>query len=186
MSYTLFLDTSTKDLLLGVSEDDILLYEQVLAHGNTLSELLIPTLIAFLKSHHLSFDQIGKIAVGIGPGSYIGTRIAVSIAKALAFAKEIPLFSFCSLLLHAPMKEGSFALLFPAKNGNFFTFQGEQRGAVIVEHFSKELSPEEVKTLSVETLITYPSASSPSLKGAQLFLKTQKAPLPCDIHYLGT
>ena len=41
-------------------------------------------------------DAIDRFAVGIGPGSFTGVRIAVSYAKALALARERPLVGISS------------------------------------------------------------------------------------------
>lgn len=42
-------------------------------------------------------SDIGAIAVGIGPGSFTGIRVAVAMAQGLAFAARTPLLPFSSL-----------------------------------------------------------------------------------------
>lgn len=44
-----------------------------------------------------SYGDLAAVAVAQGPGSYTGLRIAVSTAKGLAFAQDIPLISFGTL-----------------------------------------------------------------------------------------
>jgi tRNA threonylcarbamoyladenosine biosynthesis protein TsaB len=41
------------------------------------------------------------LAVDVGPGSFTGVRIAVSIAKTISFTQQIPLFSYSSLSILA-------------------------------------------------------------------------------------
>ena len=57
------------------------------AHG----ESLLPIVEAMMKSAGLTLAQIDLIAVGIGPGSFTGTRIGVATAKGLAIGAHKPL-----------------------------------------------------------------------------------------------
>jgi tRNA threonylcarbamoyladenosine biosynthesis protein TsaB len=43
------------------------------------------------------WDEIDRIAVGIGPGSFTGLRIGISTARALAQAREVPIAAVGSL-----------------------------------------------------------------------------------------
>ncbi len=42
-------------------------------------------------------EAIGAVAVGIGPGSYTGTRIGVVYAKTFAYGRKLPLFGVTGL-----------------------------------------------------------------------------------------
>lgn len=44
-----------------------------------------------------NWDTLDLIAVSNGPGSFTGVRVATNLAKSLAFTKQIPIVSFCSL-----------------------------------------------------------------------------------------
>jgi tRNA threonylcarbamoyladenosine biosynthesis protein TsaB len=46
---------------------------------------------ALLARSGLRWDDVGGLAVSIGPGSFTGLRIAVAFAKGLAFAGALPL-----------------------------------------------------------------------------------------------
>jgi tRNA threonylcarbamoyladenosine biosynthesis protein TsaB len=82
-------------------------------------------------SELLSTYPVEAIAVGIGPGSYTGIRVAASFAKSLAYAKKLPLVGICSLDGFIPDVDGTFASILDAKIGGFYVLKGiKQNGAV--------------------------------------------------------
>ncbi|MET3589768.1 tRNA threonylcarbamoyl adenosine modification protein YeaZ [Bartonella silvatica] len=54
------------------------------------AERLIGYIAQITEQAHITLDQIDRIAVNIGPGSFTGVRVGVSTARALALALEIP------------------------------------------------------------------------------------------------
>lgn len=60
------------------------------------SRLLFFVLKELLDSLGLSPKQVTEIGVGIGPGSYTGLRVGVTVAKTWSFAQNIKCFSFLS------------------------------------------------------------------------------------------
>jgi tRNA threonylcarbamoyl adenosine modification protein YeaZ len=117
----LILDTSQDLAIVALSNGSTLIDSCVYPHQNKLSALLTLSIQSLLKKHHLSPHQLSSIAVGIGPGSYTGTRVAVTIAKTLSLALDIPLISFCSLLAFIPEKHtGLFYYLMESKQSSPF------------------------------------------------------------------
>ncbi len=57
--------------------------------------------IRLLEKAGVPASALGLVAVGIGPGSYTGVRIAVTFAKTLAHALEIPLLGMSGLMVAA-------------------------------------------------------------------------------------
>lgn len=93
----LALDTSTAAFAAAVVRDGKLLADaRSLAERNH-SVLAVPLLKEALEAAGVRSDELGGIAVGHGPGSYTGVRIAVSIAKTLAWAWQLPVAAVSSL-----------------------------------------------------------------------------------------
>ena len=64
--------------------------------GRQASELL-PHLLVLLARAGRGLGETDAIAVGIGPGSFTGLRVSMSLAKGLALALEVPLVGVPSL-----------------------------------------------------------------------------------------
>jgi tRNA threonylcarbamoyladenosine biosynthesis protein TsaB len=54
------------------------------------SEAAIPLIDKLLKKQKLNFYDLEEIEVFVGPGSYTGLRVGVSIANALGYLLNIP------------------------------------------------------------------------------------------------
>ena len=54
------------------------------------SQVLLPMIIKILKKNELVLKDLTAIEVNLGPGSFTGTRVGVSVANALGFAIDIP------------------------------------------------------------------------------------------------
>jgi tRNA threonylcarbamoyladenosine biosynthesis protein TsaB len=74
-----------------VARDDVVVAEVVepttRSHGGGLPRLVG----AALAEAGVAWDDVGGLAVSIGPGSFTGLRIALSLAKGIAFAGGLPL-----------------------------------------------------------------------------------------------
>lgn len=86
------------------------------------SETLAPILHKLLKKARLSPEKIDCVAVGLGPGSFTGLRIAVTTAKVLAYALKARLIGVSSLEAAARTRkeEGKFAVLVDAKKSQVY------------------------------------------------------------------
>ena len=95
--YTLFIDTHNKDVLLALYKDKKLLDKSILSDIKSTSVDTMPALVKLLGSNNIQPKDISKIAVCIGPGSFTGTRIGVTIAKTMAYSLNIPIVSLTSI-----------------------------------------------------------------------------------------
>ena len=90
-------DSTAKAASCAVCDGDKLLALYNIDNGLTQSELLLPMAESMLKNLKLSWDDIGLLACAVGPGSFTGVRIGVSLVKGIAFGKNIPCVSVSTL-----------------------------------------------------------------------------------------
>lgn len=85
------IETSTTQGGVAIIGEDRVLCETVLNVEVTHSERLLPAIDRALHDARISLEELGGIAVSIGPGSFTGLRIGLSTGKGLAFATGLPL-----------------------------------------------------------------------------------------------
>lgn len=117
----LIIDTSTYYLYVSVIKNDENYYNKVLYGKNTHSENLMNVITEGLQD--MEMKELNEIIVGIGPGSYTGVRIALTVAKTLAWTLNIPLKTISSLSLISSGYNninGTYAVSCIAKKGHIY------------------------------------------------------------------
>jgi len=61
------------------------------------AELILPTIKNLLLQAKLEFKNLNCLGATIGPGSFTGVRLGISIAKTLAFAHDLPIVGVSTL-----------------------------------------------------------------------------------------
>ena len=82
--FTILLDSSNKDLYVGLLKDKTLIDEITYQAWQRQSEYMIVELEKILFRNNVNKKDISKVMVGVGPGSYTGVRIALTIAKIIS------------------------------------------------------------------------------------------------------
>ncbi len=93
----LALDTSTHLAGLALCENGELRAEYSWDVGANHSVELLRRLEWLLQERGLSMTQISAVATTTGPGSFTGVRVAVTVAKTLAFGLRVPLIGVSTL-----------------------------------------------------------------------------------------
>ena len=83
------------------SENNVECHERFEIAPQKQSDLILPMIDALLSSQNISRAQIDAIALGCGPGSFMGTRLAVGVAQGLGYALECPLIPISTLQIIA-------------------------------------------------------------------------------------
>ncbi len=140
----LIVETSGQYCVLALVEGKKVVKESIFLHQNALSSTLVPAIETLLAGRR----DLTAVAVGIGPGSYTGTRVGVAVGKTLGFALGIPVIGFCSLLAYLPSDEGSAALIMANRSQKYYLVKCTQsQGTISVEHsgpVSAESLPEKI------------------------------------------
>ncbi|MNO22697.1 tRNA threonylcarbamoyladenosine biosynthesis protein TsaB [compost metagenome] len=90
-------DTATSSLAVAVTEGGRVLAERNIHAERNHSAYLVTAIGDCLEAAGLAKQDLDGIAVGIGPGSYTGIRIAVTTAKTLAWSLRLPVYGVSSL-----------------------------------------------------------------------------------------
>ena len=94
---TLCLETTSADGSLCLGNEQGILTERVWTRGKSHSEVLSQHLDQALKDISATAQDLRKVIVDIGPGSFTGIRVGVNAARALGFAQNILLTPVHSL-----------------------------------------------------------------------------------------
>lgn len=120
----LALDTSNKAMSVAVVQDGTPLAETTLNRMKTHIVQLLPTIDNLVALSGLVPEDIDRVVVAAGPGSYTGLRIGVTTAKTFAYTMNIDLVGVSSLAVLAANVRKETALIVPvmdARRGNVFT-----------------------------------------------------------------
>ena len=83
-------DSTAKAASCAVLDGEKCLALYTIDNGLTQSELLLPMAENMLRSLKMSFSDVDLFAAAVGPGSFTGVRIGVSLIKGLAFGTDTP------------------------------------------------------------------------------------------------
>jgi tRNA threonylcarbamoyladenosine biosynthesis protein TsaB len=95
------IDTATPQVGCAVAGPDGLLASFHSARGRRHAETLAPALAFVCEQAGVALDQIGTVAVDIGPGLFTGLRVGLATATAIAGALGVPMVGLSSLDLLA-------------------------------------------------------------------------------------
>ena len=101
MGLILNIETSGKVCSVAVARDGACIYKLEDRTGMKHAEVLAPFVdecVRYLKSEN---EKLDAVAVSIGPGSYTGLRIGLSMAKGIAFGLDIPMIGVDTLKILA-------------------------------------------------------------------------------------
>lgn len=130
--YSLLLDSANRDLNVGLAKDNQIIDRISYQAWQRQSELMAVEVDAILKRNNISAKDIGEVVVTIGPGSYTGIRIALTIAKTLAFALDIKIFAVSSLISQKGRHQPTISVINARSNRSYVAiYDGD--GQVLVE-----------------------------------------------------
>ena len=118
---TLILDSSTKILYTSLIIDGDVVYETYIEGQNDHAKSIVYEIDLACKKAGIKVLDLDSVIVGIGPGSYTGVRMAVSVGKMITtLEKNIKLYKISSLVLMASGYDGLIRATIDARRGNCF------------------------------------------------------------------
>ncbi len=126
----LAIDTATRYLSLALHDGQDLIAEQIWRTGNKHNNLLASAVQELLEVCDVSPTSLTALAVSVGPGSYTGLRIGVSLAKGMAAAHDLPLIGISTLdtlAAGSPFENTRYRLLTIVQAGRGRIISGEYR-----------------------------------------------------------
>lgn len=123
-------DTSAAHCAAAVLRDDAIRAERMEPMERGQAERLMPMLEEVLAEAQIAWRDLDSIAVGVGPGSFTGVRIAVSAARGLALALGIPAVGVSNFEIMRGRHGGA------ADRAEIVSLQAP-RGMAYVQHFSR-------------------------------------------------
>lgn len=111
----LFIDTHLDDIVIMIFKENRIIKEKIIKGEKKNSTLIMPTIKKILGK-----NKPASIIVCNGPGSFTGVRLAVTIAKTLAYSLDIPIRVISSLECIALSIQGTDRIVaFNDKNGYY-------------------------------------------------------------------
>lgn len=137
----LAVDTTAAVATAALVRDGALLTEREADASRRHAETVLPMIDAMLEETGVPLSAIDLFAVDIGPGSFTGVRIGVSLVNSLAFAtgkKIVSVDALRALALSAGETDAPVAALIDARNGNAYAAL-YQAGKTLIEPSAVEI-----------------------------------------------
>jgi tRNA threonylcarbamoyladenosine biosynthesis protein TsaB len=105
--WQLIINTAHRHLSLGLLKDGVFVDGIHELAFKSQSEIILPHLKQLLESHGLIPQDLNQVHIGLGPGSYTGVRIGLSVVKVLALVCNFEVFTFTSYDFMLAQSEGT-------------------------------------------------------------------------------
>ena len=125
----LFIDSATTNLVVAIINEGKIAYIYDNNDGHDTSSKMMPVLSEAFENAGLKPQDIDKIFVVTGPGSFTGIRVGLTVAKTMAYALNIPIVPISSLEVMASCSGGT--ALINARRGYVFAGTYDEKLNVI-------------------------------------------------------
>lgn len=145
--YTLYIDTHYENIVLILFKDGKIIDKKEKL-SNKHSEYVVSLLDSLLNNNGITIDEIKKVIVINGPGSFTGVRIGIVIAKIIGYTKNISIKTLSYLEALALNYDSDVVLGIKDRNGVFIGEFDEKHNLVTdyyylsnkeMEHYNKEV-----------------------------------------------
>ena len=137
--YSLFIDTHSAKIIVVLYKDGKVFCNETLDTNNKHSVATFPLIKKVFDENSLTVNDISEILVVNGPGSFTGVRIAVTIAKTMAYSLKVPIKAIDSLkilAINTPSKDDKYVAI-PDRNGAFVGLFNKDNKDINYSYYSK-------------------------------------------------
>lgn len=117
---TLAIDTARERLQLALVLADGATDSEIRDVAKGHAELIFSAIAALFARNGLAYDDLDRIAVTTGPGSFTGLRIGLSAARGLGLALDIAVIGVPSLLALSLSRPGPSEMIVDARRGQAY------------------------------------------------------------------
>lgn len=153
MTLDLFVDTSRKGISMGLSDSTSGIYQETVdasARGETASAILDE----LLTRVGATLDDVKRVMVTVGPGSFSGLRTGVAFCQGICFSGKRNLYGVSTLQAlecFAPKeKQDNIAVLIKARNGYWYLRQDAQESFISTEDALAKLNDNEPSAMVID------------------------------------
>jgi len=155
---TLYIDTSSNFLYTGIVQDETLLIELQEKLEQNLSRDALPEIASMFDRVNLKPNDIDKIIVVDGPGSFTGIRIGITIAKVYAHTlnKKITTISSLEAMATSFDKASYYVPIIDARRGYVYAaiYSKERKEILFPQHIKLSLLEDRLSKLNDYLIIT--------------------------------
>lgn len=87
---SLSIDTSDSEMTSVILSRDGTSIEKISDRSHFKSQVLIPLIEELLHEQHISLGDVSEIKLNVGPGSFTGLRVGVTVAQTLGKLLNVP------------------------------------------------------------------------------------------------
>lgn len=153
----LILDTSSKSLNLAIVKDNVCLIKKTVDTDNGHSVVALDQISVAIAEVNLTSKDIDYIMVTIGPGSFTGIRIGLSISKTFAYVNKIKIIPMSTLKMNVIGENNSEYIIsiIDARRDNVYAaiYDADYNEVLTDTFLSKESLKIEIKKLSSDIAI---------------------------------
>lgn len=154
----LYIDTSSSYLYAAIVSDNKVRKEIKKEYGHELSKVALPEIVSMFECLDIAPQDITKIIVVNGPGSFTGIRIGITIAKVYAWSLKVPITTITSLEAMAASSKKDLVRvpIIDARRGFCYAAIFDENEKVILEptYITYEKLEEKLKNISKYKVIS--------------------------------
>ena len=118
----LFIDTSSSFVNIYIIEDSKVLVYKKIETLNDMANTIMPLIRESFNEVNFVIKDINKIFVTVGPGSFTGVRVGITVAKTISWGLNIPVYPISTLEYLASIDSNCNKIIsiIDARRGNVF------------------------------------------------------------------